>query len=171
VIAVRTADADATRDLGRALAGVVRPGDLVVLAGDLGAGKTALTQGIGAGLDVPDRITSPTFTIAQEYAGRLTLHHLDVYRLEHLHEAIDLDLGEILEEPAVVVIEWGDVIAPLLPADHLEIRITFGRGDDDRCFELQPLGPSWTARYRALLEAVAPWSDGATGATGEASAC
>ena len=171
MIAVRTTGVGATRDVGRALAGVVRPGDLVVLSGDLGAGKTALTQGLGEGLEVPDQITSPTFTIAQEYAGRLTLHHLDVYRLEHLHEAIDLDLGEILEEPAVVVIEWGDAIAPLLPADHLEIRITFGHGDDDRCFELQPLGPGWTARDRVLLEALAPWSSAAATEDGEDRPC
>jgi tRNA threonylcarbamoyladenosine biosynthesis protein TsaE len=158
VLTAFTTEAVATRDLAAALAGLIRPGDLLVLAGDLGAGKTAFTQGLGAALGVTDRITSPTFTIAQEYEGRdLTLHHLDVYRLERLDEISDVGLAEILDDGSVVVIEWGDAILPVLPADFLEIRFLFGEGDDDRVLHVRPVGPGWSARWHLVNEALAPW--------------
>jgi tRNA threonylcarbamoyladenosine biosynthesis protein TsaE len=91
-VVARTDRLEATQAVGEALAGLVQPGDLVLLSGEMGAGKTALTQGLGRGLGVTDRITSPTFTIAHEYAGRCTVHHLDVYRLEHLNEALDVGI-------------------------------------------------------------------------------
>lgn len=163
MINARTADPEATRALGAALAGLVRPGDLLLLAGELGAGKTAFTQGLGRGLGVTDRITSPTFTIAAEYAGRLTLHHLDVYRLDQLAEAVDLGLAEILDDEAVVVIEWGDAIAPVLPPDFLEIRLTFGDGDDDRLLAIRPVGRRWAARSDAVAGALSPWVTPASG--------
>lgn len=154
----RTDSVEATRDLAAALAELVRPGDLVVLVGDLGAGKTAFTQGFGRGLGVDEQITSPTFALVQSYTGRLDLFHLDVYRLEQVAEALDLGLSELLDEGAVTVIEWGDVIAPVLPHDYLEVHLLFGEGPDDRSVELVPVGPRWAARTRALRAAVAPWS-------------
>lgn len=125
----RTTSPAETRALAAAVADLLRPGDLLLLSGEMGAGKTAFTQGLGAGLGITTRITSPTFTIAQTYEdGRILVHHLDAYRLEHLHEALDAGLSEMVDDGGVVVIEWGDTLVPLLPATYLEIRITFAPG-------------------------------------------
>jgi tRNA threonylcarbamoyladenosine biosynthesis protein TsaE len=155
--AYRTTSADATRDLAGAVAGLARTGDLVLLVGDLGAGKTAFTQGFAAALEIEDAITSPTFTLVRTYKGRLVLNHLDVYRLENVAEAEDLGIGELLDV-GVTLIEWGDTIAPALPADYLELRFTLGEGDDDRDIKARIVGPSWAARQRSLTEALGPWS-------------
>ena len=152
-----TRSVDETRDLGAAVSELARPGDVLVLAGDLGAGKTAFTQGFGRGLGVEAPITSPTFTLAQVYEGRLPVHHIDVYRLDQMAEVLDLGLPEVLDEGGVVLIEWGDAILPALPADFLEVRLTFGRSDDDRTVELRAVGPSWSARARALATALRDW--------------
>ena len=157
MIDARTTSAAETKALAAALAELARPGDLLLLAGDLGAGKTAFTQGYGAALDIDDLITSPTFTLVNCYEGRLELNHLDVYRLEALAEVADLGLYEMLDDGGVTVIEWGDTVAPALPADYLEIRFTFGEDDDERLLELIPVGPRWSARTRAVAAAVAPW--------------
>ncbi|MGQ0830441.1 MAG: tRNA (adenosine(37)-N6)-threonylcarbamoyltransferase complex ATPase subunit type 1 TsaE [Microthrixaceae bacterium] len=154
-----TSSVEETRDLGAAVAGFARLGDVVVLAGDLGAGKTAFAQGFGRGLGVRERITSPTFTLVHVYdSGRLPIHHLDVYRLDQLSEALDIGLAEILEEGSVVLVEWGDAIAPLLPHDYLEVRLTFGTGDDDRELALRAVGPGWAGRTGPLATALEPWS-------------
>ena len=153
----RTSSVSATRDLGAAVATLARPGDLVLLVGDLGAGKTAFTQGFAAGMGIDEPITSPTFTLVRSYRGRHKFHHLDVYRLEHVSEAEDLGLGELLED-GVTLIEWGDTIAPALPADYLELRLTFGEGDDDRDLAVRIVGPSWAARQRSLTSAMEPWA-------------
>jgi tRNA threonylcarbamoyladenosine biosynthesis protein TsaE len=110
---------------------VLYPGDLVVLSGELGAGKTQFAKGIAEGLDIEDRITSPTFALHQRYEGRATLHHLDVYRLDDLAETIDLDLPELMES-GVTVIEWGDTILDVLPPDRLLVRLGFVDGEDAR---------------------------------------
>jgi tRNA threonylcarbamoyladenosine biosynthesis protein TsaE len=157
-LTARTTSADETRALAEALAGLARPGDLLVLAGDLGAGKTAFTQGFGRGLDVTEPITSPTFTLAQQYDGRMVVHHLDVYRLDQLNEVADLGLSELLDDGGVVLIEWGDAILPMLPNDYLEVRLTFGAGDDDREISLRTVGRSWAVRQVSLLDAVGPWA-------------
>jgi tRNA threonylcarbamoyladenosine biosynthesis protein TsaE len=156
-LTARTASADETRALAASVALLVRPGDLLVLAGDLGAGKTAFTQGFGRGLDVTEPITSPTFTLAQQYDGTMVVHHLDVYRLEQLNEVFDLGLAELLDDGGVVLIEWGDAILPMLPNDYLEVRLTFGAGDDDRRISLRTVGRSWALRQVSLLHAVGPW--------------
>lgn len=147
-----------TRELAAAIAELARPCDLVLLVGDLGAGKTAFTQGFGRGLGVDDQITSPTFALVQSYTGRLDLYHLDVYRLEHMNEALDLGLSEMLDDESVTVIEWGDKITQALPRDYLEVSITFGEGEEDRLFDLRPVGSRWQARMRALTVALSAWS-------------
>jgi len=161
VVVTTTTSVDQTRDLAHALSSLARPGDVIVLAGDLGAGKTAFVQGFGRGLGVSDRITSPTFTLVHVYEGRLPVHHLDVYRLGQLSEALDLGLPEMLDEGGVVLIEWGDAILPVLPHDYLEVRLTFGGGDDDRHLALRPVGPAWTPRADALAGVLSPWTCGA----------
>jgi tRNA threonylcarbamoyladenosine biosynthesis protein TsaE len=154
-----TSSVDETRDLASAVSALARAGDVVVLAGDLGAGKTAFVQGFGRGLGVVDRITSPTFTLVHVYEdGRIPIHHLDVYRLDQLSEALDLGLAEMLDDGGVVLIEWGDAITPVLPHDYLEVRLTFGDGDDDRQLAIRPVGDAWTGRSHPLTGAVAPWA-------------
>jgi tRNA threonylcarbamoyladenosine biosynthesis protein TsaE len=162
-VSASTRSVEATRDLAAAVAGLARPGDVVVLAGDLGAGKTAFVQGFGRALGVEERITSPTFTLVHVYEGRLPIHHLDAYRLEHINEALDLGLAEMLDDGGVVLVEWGDAILPVLPHDLLEIRLSFGAGDDDRSVQLRPIGPGWSARWRSLTGALSPWIDGPGG--------
>src|ERR1700761_9393430 len=98
MIVAHTSSAAATLELGEALAELARPGDLILLSGDLGAGKTTFCQGFGRGLGVGEQITSPTFTLARAFGGRLDLHHLDVYLLEGPAEAADLGLNELLDE-------------------------------------------------------------------------
>jgi tRNA threonylcarbamoyladenosine biosynthesis protein TsaE len=87
----------------------------------------------------------------------LVPHHIDVYRLEQMQEVFDVGLPELLDDGGVTVIEWGDAIAPTLPADFLEVRLRFGDGDDDRIIEVQAVGPRWSARTRALGQALSPW--------------
>lgn len=113
-----------TRAIAAVLAEVLVVGDVLVLTGDLGAGKTCFAQGLGAGLGIDEPITSPTFTLANRYQGRLTLHHLDVYRLDGEADAADLDLDDLLET-GVTVIEWGDRVAGLLPADRFTLTLRY----------------------------------------------
>ncbi len=134
-----------TQAFGRQLAELLRPGDLVVLAGPLGAGKTALTQGIGAALGVREPVTSPTFVIARVHrGGRLPLVHVDAYRLGGAADVDDLDLDATAEE-SVTVVEWGQGLVEQLADEHLEVRLD-RREDDVRTVELVPHGPSWTDR-------------------------
>ena len=154
----RTASVVDTRALAAEVAALVGPGDVVVLAGDLGAGKTSFTQGLGGALGVTEQIVSPTFTIERVYEGRVALHHLDVYRLENLHEALDMGLDEALDDGGVAVVEWGEAISGVLGRDYLLVRLAMGAGDDDRTVSFFAHGPRWTARVDALRSAVAPWS-------------
>ncbi len=158
MITVLSSSADDTSELASGLADLAEGGDVLVLVGDLGAGKTAFSKAYGKALGIDEPMTSPTFTLAREYEGRLTLHHLDVYRLEQMAEVLDLDLPDLLDSGGVVLIEWGDAIMPMLPPDFLEVRFTFGEGDDDRSIELRPVGDRWMARCSAL-EALAGSGD------------
>lgn len=155
----RTTDVHATQALAAAIASLATAGDVILLAGELGAGKTAFAQGFGAGLGITERITSPTFTLAQHYeGGTLTLHHLDVYRLERLAEMEDVGVSELVDGDGVVLIEWGDAVAPALPRDYLEISMTYGEGDDERDLELRCVGGRWSARLRSLAENLSDWT-------------
>ena len=158
MIGVVTKSAEDTRELGAALATVARSGDVVLLSGDLGAGKTTLVQGFARGLGITGPVVSPTFILVRTYQGRLTLVHADAYRMDNLQEVTDLDLPELLDDGGVALVEWGDVIAPVLPADYLEIRLEFGEGDDDRHIEVRVVGPTWASRAAALHGALEKWS-------------
>lgn len=157
MIDLATKSVDDTQALAAELAAFLRPADLVVLAGDLGAGKTAFTQGLARGLEVAEPVTSPAFVLVRSYAGRLPLTHIDVYRLDHIQELVDLGIAEIVDGDGVTVIEWGDVVATALPADFLEVRIEQGDGDDDRLLHIGALGPSWPPRIPALSRALGRW--------------
>ena len=132
------------RALGGRLAAQLQPGDLLLLIGGLGSGKTTLTQGIATGLGVPGPVLSPTFVVARLHGGgRLPLLHVDAYRLADVAEVDDLDLDADVAE-SVTVVEWGAGRAEQLAADRLEIRIE--RGDDRtdaRTVTLSPLGSRW----------------------------
>jgi tRNA threonylcarbamoyladenosine biosynthesis protein TsaE len=140
---------DDTRAFGRALADRLRAGDLVLLSGSLGAGKTALVQGIGAGLGIDGPVTSPTFVISRVHRdGRVPLVHVDAYRLDGRLELDDLDLDASVED-SVTVVEWGEGVAEQLASAHLEIRIE--RLDDDtRTVELVPRGGDWAQRIEGM---------------------
>ena len=134
-----------TRRLGQELAALLRPGDLVVLVGPLGAGKTALTQGIGAGLGVAEPVTSPTFVIARVHSGgRVPLVHVDAYRLGSVADVDDLDL-DASTDGSVTVVEWGQGLVEQLADEHLEVRLE-RRDDDVRVARLVPHGPGWEQR-------------------------
>jgi tRNA threonylcarbamoyladenosine biosynthesis protein TsaE len=138
-----------TRSLGRRLAAVLRAGDLVVLSGPLGAGKTALAQGIGAGLGVPGEVTSPTFVIARVHrGGRVPLVHVDAYRLGTTVEVDDLDLDASVED-SVTVVEWGEGKVEQLADAYLEVRID-RRDDDAREVALVPHRGDWATRLSSI---------------------
>lgn len=136
---------EAMHEFGVTLGSQLRAGDLIILSGPLGAGKTALTQGIGASLGISG-ITSPTFVIAKVYEGKLPLIHVDAYRLlgsaKRGFEFDDLDI-DTSRESAVTVIEWGSELAPRLSDEYLKIEISFGETDLQRHVELMGAGPRW----------------------------
>jgi tRNA threonylcarbamoyladenosine biosynthesis protein TsaE len=149
---IRLATVDDTRAFGRRLAALLRPGDLVLLAGPLGAGKTALAQGIGAGLGVRGDVTSPTFVIARVHAGPVPMVHADAYRLgdrpDPRLEIDDLDLDAAAED-SVTVVEWGEGLVEQLNDDHLLVRID-RRDDDTRVIGLVSHGGDWADRLEKL---------------------
>lgn len=143
---------DATIALGKKIGQQLVAGDVLVLDGDLGAGKTTFTKGLAAGLEIPDIIKSPTFTIIHEYQdGRLPLYHMDAYRLEN-GGAEDLGLEEYFDGDGVSVVEWAEFVADELPADFLAIH--FKRTDDDntRILEFEPHGQHFEQIVKSVVE-------------------
>lgn len=163
MIRVHTRSVEDTKNLAAAIAELAQPGDLLLLVGDLGAGKTTFTQGYAAALGISEPVTSPTFTLAREYHGRLLLHHLDVFRLDQISEVLDLGLPELLDSDGVILIEWGDAIRQALPNDYLEVALTFIEGQSSPLYErivvLTPVGPRWQARADALTTIAEQWRE------------
>lgn len=139
-----------TQAIGEKLAAEVQPGDVIALIGELGAGKTEFVRGLARGLGVPpEMVSSPTFVLVHEYRGRLTLAHVDLYRLERVSEEFLLELEEYLYGPAVTVIEWAERLAGTLPEDYLEITLAWA-GEQDR--ELMLVGHG--SRGKELAEKI-----------------
>jgi tRNA threonylcarbamoyladenosine biosynthesis protein TsaE len=148
---VETRNAAATQALAAALAVVARPGDLISLVGDLGAGKTQFAKGFGAGLGVTDTIVSPSFVLMAEYRGRLPLFHIDLYRLAGAAEALAGGLVDERQGEGVTLIEWAERLADAMPLGRLDVVID-GAGDDPRRIALRP----GDAAYVRYLDALPP---------------
>lgn len=142
-------DPAATLDLAAALARVAAPGDVISLIGELGAGKTLFAKGFGSGLGVTATINSPSFVLMAEYAGRLPLFHLDLYRLADAGDALAGGLIDERQAEGVTLIEWAERLGPALPAGRLEVHID-GTGDEPRTITLSIADPA----YRRYLEAI-----------------
>jgi tRNA threonylcarbamoyladenosine biosynthesis protein TsaE len=180
---LRVDDLTGTHAVAAAIAGVARAGDVIVLAGDMGTGKTAFAQGFGRALGITEPITSPTFTLVHSYplSHRLTLHHADIYRLERTSDVDDLALHELAAFNGIVLVEWGDVAGSAL-GDHLEVRLNHvddvddvedndeSRADDAaetsgddfadggaREIELRAVGAAWAGRWDRIMRAVEPF--------------
>src|SRR5439155_4640297 len=145
--------------IGRALASLLRAGDVVALGGELGAGKTTLVQGAAAGLGVSERVLSPTFTLVREYHGRLPVYHLDVYRLRRIQDVLDLGFEEMVDSGAVMFVEWGDAIEAFLPESHVEISLRSDDLTDERWISLVAAGPAWAERWERLESVLEEWTE------------
>jgi tRNA threonylcarbamoyladenosine biosynthesis protein TsaE len=154
---LRSADEATTKAIGAALAGLLDPGDVVGLAGDLGAGKTRLVQGAAVALGVDDPVLSPTFMLLREYDGDPPVHHVDAYRLTGPVELEDLGLDEVLAADAVAFVEWADKVAAALPESWLELVLRI-RDDDTREVDVRAHGPAWAARTEDLRRALEPFA-------------
>ena len=148
-----TGDAGETERAGALLAACLEPGDVVALAGDLGAGKTHLVQGVARALGVDDAVTSPTFNILLVHPGALPLYHFDLYRLEDGGQLEDVGFFETLEADGVSFIEWGDRFPDALPADHLLVLIERS-GETGRVFRLHPGGTRAAKLARFWVDAL-----------------
>jgi tRNA threonylcarbamoyladenosine biosynthesis protein TsaE len=159
-ITARSSSAAETRALAGALAPLVRPGDVVLLVGELGAGKTVFTKGLADALGIDEPVISPTFTLARRYEGRVPLVHVDVYRLGVGAEVFDLGLDDLADDDGVIVVEWGDLAAGFVRGDQLEVRLEALdadsaaddlAGDGPRLVTVTPRGGGWLARRADLV--------------------
>ncbi len=154
---VRSAGPSETHAVAAALAPLLRAGDVVLLGGPLGAGKTTFVKGLAAALGVTDTVTSPTFTLVRSYptARGWDLLHADVYRLEQLQDVIDLALPEQVEEGACAVIEWGERAAPALSPDYLSVTLDYvAEAEDAREVQISFEGQGWKERADQVAMAV-----------------
>lgn len=147
--------AEQTYKLGEYLGKVLQQGDIICLTGDLGAGKTAFTKGIGIGLDIKEFITSPTYTIINEYDGRISLFHFDVYRLEGVEEMYELGYEEYFFGDGAVVIEWADIVKDIIPQERMWITILRGMEEDTREIMFDASGE----RYQKLIKELEQYAD------------
>jgi len=141
-----TRSPEQTQKIGTGIGGLARPGDVLLLTGELGTGKTCLTQGIAWGLDIEEYTLSPSFVIVRELYGRLPLYHIDLYRLSDIEEIAELGLDDYLYGKGVCVVEWAERGLSIMPLEHLLVEISY-LSDTERKFELKPGGQ----RYREML--------------------
>jgi len=177
MLLLRSSSVDDTHTIAAAIAGVARPGDVIILSGEMGAGKTAFAQGFGRALGVEQPITSPTYTLVHSYdvpksgpLGRVTLHHADLYRLDRTEEVADLALAELAEFDGIVLVEWGEVVETTF-GEHLIVHLEHddesdddqadevdgeldGSADDVRSIEIAGVGPTWASRWSRVVAAV-----------------
>ena len=154
-VATVTRTAEETGRLAQRVGALLRAGDVVVLAGELGVGKTVFAKGVARALGITEAVVSPSFTIVRQYEGTLPLVHVDVYRIDHLQELYDIGFDELVGEDAVTIVEWGDRVRSMLPVDRLEVVIAADEHDDDtRHVQLDALGGAWSARRDALAAVV-----------------
>jgi tRNA threonylcarbamoyladenosine biosynthesis protein TsaE len=146
---VASPDAATTQAIGAALAEASRPGDLICLRGELGAGKTQLAKGFAAGLGVTSTVNSPSFVLMAEHVGRVPFFHLDLYRLAGAAEAVAGGLLDERQADGVTVVEWAERLGPTVPRDRLEVAIE-GSGDEPRVLDITATSPGY-ARYLAVL--------------------
>jgi len=150
-ITVHTTSEEQTVALGRRLGAVASAGDVFLLSGELGTGKTCLVRGIAAGMGIPDYASSPSFVIIRQYQGRLALYHMDFYRLERVEEIADLGIDEYLCGDGVCAVEWAERAAGLLPAEHLRISLSYAAVEGQRDIVLSAAGSHYDAMMDRLL--------------------
>ena len=144
---------DETQKLGTRIGKLTMPGDILLLVGGLGTGKTCLTQGIAWGLGIKEYALSPSFVVIRELCGRLPLYHIDLYRLDRIEEIADLGLDDYLYGNGICVVEWAEKGLSLLPLEHLLIQISY-LADTKRHFKLKPSGQ----RYLKMVNQLKPLS-------------
>ncbi|MFC1957952.1 tRNA (adenosine(37)-N6)-threonylcarbamoyltransferase complex ATPase subunit type 1 TsaE [Chloroflexota bacterium] len=144
-----------TQKLGKHIGQLALPGDVFLLTGELGAGKTCLTQGIAWGLDIEEYTMSPSFVIMRELYGRLPLYHMDLYRLDRIEESMDLGLDDYFYGRGVCVVEWAEKALSIMPREHLLIKINY-LSDTGRSFQMKPSGQ----RYRGIVKELKRFSHG-----------
>jgi tRNA threonylcarbamoyladenosine biosynthesis protein TsaE len=140
-----------TQQIGARLGETAWPGEIILLAGNLGAGKTCLTQGVARGLGISEYTASPSFILVRELYGRLTQYHIDFYRLDHPEEIADLGLDDYLYGNGVCVVEWADKGMTLLPAEHLLVEIAY-LGDTGRNLTFRPTGECYRQTVAGLAD-------------------
>jgi tRNA threonylcarbamoyladenosine biosynthesis protein TsaE len=149
-----------TQQVGTRLGEIAWPGEVILLSGNLGAGKTCFTQGVARGLGITEYAASPSFILVRELYGRLPLYHIDFYRLDHLEEIADLGLDEYFYGKGICVVEWADKGTALLPPEHLMVEIAY-LGDTGRNLTFKPAGE----RYRQMVAGLADLSRQLKGAS------
>jgi tRNA threonylcarbamoyladenosine biosynthesis protein TsaE len=151
-IETRSPGPETTRKIAAAVADLTAPGDVILLDGDLGAGKTTFTQGFARRLGVTEPVTSPTFTLMRRYStsAGFDLCHADLYRLEQLNEVIELGFNEILDEGAAAIIEWGEKGAPAFGPDHLSVNMSHAAAENDRRIVFTSACEAWGERWDLL---------------------
>lgn len=150
MLKITSHSAEETFALGEQIGRLLKKGHIICLSGDLGAGKTALTKGIGSGIGVTDYVTSPTYTIINEYEGRIPLYHFDVYRLEDAEEMYELGYEEYFFGDGAVVLEWADHVRELIPAERLWITILKQQDENTREIILEETGEAYKSFVKEL---------------------
>lgn len=148
MIKLITKSPEETASIGYKLGSLLKAGDILCMDGDLGAGKTTMTQSITKGLEVDDYVTSPTFTIVNEYMGRVPVYHFDVYRIGDVDEMYDIGFDEYIHSEGVCIIEWSKIIEEILPENRLEIKLN--RRDEENVRELSFI--AYGERYEQMIE-------------------